>query len=74
MIPREQIIMGALIALLGLNGLWAEQRIVAQTKTGRFLVRLFGANGGLWALRILLMGSAIFGMFLATNVIRPMRW
>ena len=72
--PKEQIIVGALIAFLGLNGLWVEQRILTQTKKGQWLARRFGAERGLWVLRLLLMGLAIFGMFLATNVIRPIRW
>jgi hypothetical protein len=72
--PREQIIIGALVAALCLAGLWQSGWFVANTKKGRWLAERFGETRALWTLRILFGLGALFGVLLATNVVRPVQW
>ena len=71
---REQAILGAAIALLCAGGLWKDRWLFEQTKKGRRLARWCGETRGLWVLRSLFVLGAAFGVLLATNVIRPVRW
>lgn len=72
--PREQIVIGALIALLSVMGIASERWLLANTRKGQTLVRRFGEPKATWVLRGLLAAAAIFGTLLALNVIRPVNW
>jgi hypothetical protein len=69
-----QTAMGAMVALLCLYGLWRRQWFYENTKKGRRLARWFGEPGGLRVLVGLLVGGIVFGVLLASDVIRPMQW
>jgi hypothetical protein len=72
--PREQLLIGIIIAGSCLAGLWCETWLLTGTRKGGWLVRQFGLNRARWVLRFLLFAGIIFGGLLAANVIRPLRW
>ncbi len=72
--PTEQILIGALVALLSLHGLWKARWLLENTRKGQRLAGWLGAERGLLALRVVLVLGAVLGILLATNVIRPVNW
>jgi hypothetical protein len=70
----SQTVMGVLIALLCLYGLWRRRWFFENTRKGRRLAHWFGEIGGLRVLVGLLFAGIIFGVLLATDVIRPIQW
>lgn len=70
----EQMVMGALVALLCAAGLWHARWLARETVKGQWLTRRLGADRALWTLRALLVLGITFGILLATNIIRPVRW
>lgn len=70
----ERILIGVLIVLLCLTGLWFEHWLLMQTKKGQRLVRWFGPGRALWILRTLLVAGVVFGILLASGIIRPVQW
>jgi hypothetical protein len=71
---NEQVLIGATVALLCSLGLWHDRWLLTRTRKGQRLIRWFGERRGLWVLRSLLVSAALFGVLLATDVIRPARW
>ncbi|MFO1020845.1 MAG: hypothetical protein U0903_09140 [Planctomycetales bacterium] len=71
---QTQIVIGAIITLGSLLGLRHDRAILEQTGYGRWITWLFGAEKGLWFLRLVIILFALFGVLLASNVIRPIRW
>jgi hypothetical protein len=71
---NEQLIMGAGVAVLCLFGLYHSRWFLARTRKGQRLVGWFGETRALWVLRGLLTAGTVFGVLLAANVIRPLRW
>ncbi len=71
---KEQALLGLVVAILCAVGLWKERWFYENTKKGRRLARWFGETRGLWILRWLLIAGAAFGLLLAANIIRPVRW
>jgi hypothetical protein len=67
-----QTTMGGLVALLCLYGLWRHRWFFENTRKGRRLAQWFGETGGLGVLIGLLCIGMIFGLLLASDVIRPM--
>ena len=72
--PLEQIFIGSVSAALCLAGIWHDRWLLTETKKGKRLVAWFGEHRALWVLRGLLAAGLLFGVLLATNVIRPIRW
>jgi hypothetical protein len=70
----EQIIIGALVVLLCVQGLWSQRWLLEQTRKGQRLVRRFGPKRAALLLRAILVGGLLFGALLAANVIRPVQW
>jgi hypothetical protein len=70
----SQILMGGLVALLCLYGLWRHRWFFENTRKGRRLAQWFGETGGLRVLVGLLLVGMVFGLLLATDVIRPIHW
>jgi hypothetical protein len=73
MIPT-QTAMGVLIVGLCLFGLWHIGWLLEHSRYGRRLVIWFGEIGGRRTLAWLLIAGAMFGVLLATDVIRPIQW
>lgn len=71
---KDQVIVGTLVVMLCVAGLVKDRWILTQSRYGKFLARKFGETQGLWILRTLLAAMALFGVLLATDVIRPIRW
>ena len=71
---KEQILVGALVALVSLHGLWKADWLLEHTRKGQKLVGWLGPEKALWVLRGLLIAAVVFGVLLATNVVRPIRW
>jgi hypothetical protein len=69
--PRDQLLMGIAVASVCLLGLWKDRWFLANTKKGKQFARWFGEERGLWALRILFGVGALFGVLLASDIIRP---
>jgi hypothetical protein len=72
--PKDQIFMGAAIALLCLVGLVRQRWLLDETSKGQRFVRRFGRDGAVWVLCGLLVCGAILGGLLAAGVINPIRW
>jgi len=72
--PKEQIAIGAIVAVLCLAGAWKERWLLEHSKYGHRLIGWFGPQRAPWVLRCLLCGGIVFGVLLATNVIHPVRW
>jgi hypothetical protein len=72
--PNEQVLMGIFVALLCAAGLWHEQWFLANTRKGQRLVGWFGLHRAALVLRLLLGIGVLFGILLAADVIRPVRW
>ena len=71
---KEQLLMGAVIALLCVAGLVNTRWFLMHTNKGRWLVRRCGETGALWVLRGVFGTGTVFGILLACNVIRPLHW
>ena len=71
---NEQILIGLVVAALCGLGLWHDRWLLTSTRKGRRLAGWFGETRGLWVLRSLLLAGAAFGLLLAADVIRPVRW
>ena len=69
---NEQQLIGSILAVLGGVGCYHQRWLLEQTSKGRRLIGWFGPRGGLCALRAMLAGVVVFGILLASNVIRPM--
>jgi len=74
LVTKEQAILGLTVTVLCAVGLWKDRWFLANTKKGRRLSRWLGETRGLWVLRSLLVLGAAFGVLLAMNMIRPVRW
>jgi hypothetical protein len=70
----QQVAMGVVVAAACAVGLWNDRLLLTNSRYGRWLTRLFGPVGGLWALRVLLFLGIVFGILLAADVIRPIQW
>jgi len=70
----EQILMGMAVAVLCGLGLWKARWFLENTEKGRRMVRWFGPRRALWVLQLLFGAGALFGILLAADVIRPVRW
>jgi hypothetical protein len=71
---KEQTILGIAMAVLCFAGLWNDRWFLENTKKGQRLARWLGGTRGLFVLRALFLIGATFGILLATNVIRPVKW
>ena len=70
----EQIIIGVLVALLCAAGVLNARWFLRETKKGQALERRFGPRRALWAVRGVFGAGLVFGILLATDVIRPVEW
>ena len=71
---NDQTIMGVAIALVCAAGLAKSAWFLENTRKGRWLARRLGDRPAVWMLRSVLCGGIVFGVLLAVNVIRPLRW
>lgn len=74
LVMNEQIVIGGGVALLCGLGLWHDRWLLTRTSKGRWLIARLGADRALWTLRALLAGGVAFGVLVATDVIRPVKW
>ena len=72
--PRDQLLMGIAVASVSLLGLWKDRWFLANTKKGRQFAKWFGEVKGLWALRVLFACGILFGLLLASDIVRPLQW
>ena len=72
--PKEQIFIGITVAVLCAAGLCKERWFLTRTKKGKRLIGWFGEEKAIWVLRGLFGLGMLFGLLLAMNVIRPVRW
>lgn len=73
-VPREQIFIGLATSALCGAGLYWETWFLTETRKGRKLVSLCGAEAAVWVLRGLLIGGFVFGLSLAGGFVNPVRW
>ncbi|MEX0715855.1 MAG: hypothetical protein WD066_04675 [Planctomycetaceae bacterium] len=71
---NERILIGALTAILCAWGLWSDRWFLEETRKGRALARRVGPDVAVWILRALFFCGILFGLLLATGIIRPVRW
>ena len=72
--PRDQILIGALTAVLSLLAVWHAGWLVENTRKGRWFARRFGDVGARRVVRLVFAALCVFGVLLATNVLRPIQW
>jgi hypothetical protein len=71
---NDQPFMGVAIALICGAGLAKSAWFLENTRKGQWFARRFGERPGLWVVRTLLCCGVVFGVLLAIDVIRPIRW
>ena len=71
---KEQVFIGASVAVLCLIGLVNSRWILDNTKKGERLTQWFGEARAIWVLRGLLLLGALFGVLLAVNIVQPLKW
>ena len=72
--PKEQIVIGVVVAVLCTVGLFNDRWFLAETRKGQRLVGWLGEQNALWVLRGLFTLGVAFGALLATDVLGPIRW
>ena len=72
--PREQLIIGVLMTLLCAAGALQADWFLRETPKGQALERRFGRQRAVWLLRGLFGAGLVFGILLATNIVRPVHW
>jgi hypothetical protein len=70
----QQTAMGIAIAATCAVGLWFHNWLLVNTRHGQRLVRWFGDERGLHVLCALLVAGIVFGILLASDVVRPIHW
>lgn len=71
---QTQLLIGAIITAGCLLGLRHDRWILQESGYGRWIRWLFGDERGLWFLRSVICLLALFGILLALNILRPLRW
>ena len=64
--------MGTATALLCLTGVWRTDWLIEHTRKGQWLAQRFGGRKAAIVLWLLFGTGIVFGILLATNVIRPL--
>lgn len=64
--------MGYAIAVVCLTGVVYSRWFLNNTKKGRWFLKRFGPQNGLWVLRGLLVAGIAFGVCLALDIIQPL--
>lgn len=72
--PKDQIFMGLSVALLSAAACWKCDWLLEHTRKGQWFVRYFGPGKARRVVRTLFFFAAVFGVLLATNIIRPLQW
>lgn len=72
--PKDQIIIGCIAAGLSAVGLWSVDWLIGNTRKGGWLRERHGEKNARWILRGVFAVGFLFGVLLATNVIRPVSW
>ena len=68
----DQIFMGTAVALASSWGLFRASWLLEKTRKGQWLKRAAGPNRAGWIIRALLLLGIVFGLLLATDVVRPL--
>ncbi|GAB4148993.1 MAG: hypothetical protein Tsb009_23090 [Planctomycetaceae bacterium] len=71
---NDQIVMGAGIAFVSAIGFFKANWILAETRKGQWLTENLGKQQASWTLHGVMLAGVVFGLLLATDFIRPMRW
>ena len=71
---RQDVLVGSVVAFLCLLLIVYERWFLEKTGNGRRLIRWFGPDRGRWVLRGLAVAGILFGILLASGVIRPIQW
>ena len=71
---NDQIVIGLGTAGLCGLGLWHGRRLLAVSRFGGWLAGRLGEDRGLQVLRGVLACGVVFGLLLAADVIRPVKW
>ena len=72
--PKDQILMGVVMALICATGLCKDRWLLANTRKGQWLARKLGELKAIWVLRIFLATGVGFGVLLAAGIINPIQW
>jgi hypothetical protein len=74
MLPTHQILMGAAVAVLSLVAFLKTDWLLRNTGKGEWLARRCGESRARLYVRMFFFFAAVFGLLLATNVVRPLQW
>jgi hypothetical protein len=72
--PTHQIVMGAAVAALSVVAFVKTDWLLQHTRKGEWCRRRFGELKAQWFVRSFFALAVVFGVLLATNVIRPLQW
>ncbi len=72
--PKDQILMGAAVALICTTGLCKARWLLEHTRKGQWLARKCGPPKAIWVLRLFLATGVVFGSLLAAGIINPIQW
>ncbi|HUG91001.1 MAG TPA: hypothetical protein VML55_09220 [Planctomycetaceae bacterium] len=72
--PKDQILIGSLFAVVCLIVAWKARWMCEHSNVGRRLAERLGVGGAMWVIRAVFGALAVFGVLLATNVVRPVQW
>jgi hypothetical protein len=72
--PTHQIVMGAAVAALSFVAFLKTDWLLRNTSKGEWLTRKFGERKARLYVRSFFFFAAVFGVLLATNVVRPLQW
>ena len=72
--PKEQLFIGVVVALLCAAGLVNARWFLVNTRKGKWLARRCGDERALWLMRGLFGTGTLFGVLLACDMIGPVHW
>lgn len=72
--PKHQILMGVSIALLSSVAIWQTGWLLEHTSKGQWFARRYGELRARGIIRTFFFVTAVLGVLLALDVIRPMQW
>lgn len=73
-VPHDQLIMGLSVSGVCLAGILKRRWFLLNTRKGRALVTHFGDTNAARVLSVIFLLGALFGVLLATGVVRPISW
>jgi len=72
--PNDQLLMGVAVALMSVIAVWKADWLLQNTRKGQRLLQRFGERNARRTVIALFLATALLGVLLATDLIRPLQW